>query len=304
LSCVMRRPFYTATQTLSGSRYPTLHLVKPTLKLILRKFEQLLSPNTADGLLTSHGTAACKLLATRTKEALASCHLLCDVATALHPLTKNLDGFSDDEKASIHANVLKEAKRMGVFTRPFTAHAIAGGGEKAAVSEFDMLGAAMDLDTPAADSAAPASAAAAAAAAAGAAALGAQPGALVLVAVTDEAVHTQLAGWTSAKLEPPPTEDGNGNKIPLVKRHALGLSLWRKCEGTFPLLAALAKRTLLIPATAAGVEGVWSRAGYLVDKRRTRFLPSTVRDYMFLNSNRELLNSPAKPPPGQGSVVS
>lgn len=68
------------------------------------------------------------------------------------------------------------------------------------------------------------------------------------------------------------------------------LEWWRQQEHNYPHLAALAKKFLVIPASSASSERVFSSAGFIVNKYRTRLLSSRVDELVFLNKNNDLFD--------------
>jgi hypothetical protein len=63
------------------------------------------------------------------------------------------------------------------------------------------------------------------------------------------------------------------------------LQTWRIIAPKYPLLAQLVPKFLCIPATSAPVERLFSAAGSLVSKRRTKLSPEIVDMMLFLNKN-------------------
>lgn len=66
------------------------------------------------------------------------------------------------------------------------------------------------------------------------------------------------------------------------------LEWWKKNEHTYPRLSVLAKKYLAIPASSVPSERVFSLAGNLVSKKRSRLKPSLVNTLVFLKMNMEL----------------
>jgi hypothetical protein len=67
-----------------------------------------------------------------------------------------------------------------------------------------------------------------------------------------------------------------------------GMAKWLEWAPKYPLLAAVARRVLCIPATAADVESLWSVAGHLMCKRRAALSSTTAEAMLFLYWNRRL----------------
>ena len=63
------------------------------------------------------------------------------------------------------------------------------------------------------------------------------------------------------------------------------LKWWKENHGRFPRLARLAKRYLCIPGTSVPSERVFSEAGLVVNRLRTRLTPEHVDMLIFLNKN-------------------
>ena len=65
------------------------------------------------------------------------------------------------------------------------------------------------------------------------------------------------------------------------------LEWWKQKEGSFPNLAALARKYLAIPASSVSAERIFSLAGNLISKKICRLSPDTVDMLIFLNKNRK-----------------
>lgn len=63
------------------------------------------------------------------------------------------------------------------------------------------------------------------------------------------------------------------------------LDWWRERAITYPVLSAIAKRCLCIPASSATAERNFSTAGLTLDKKRSRLDPSLVDKLVFLNKS-------------------
>jgi hypothetical protein len=66
---------------------------------------------------------------------------------------------------------------------------------------------------------------------------------------------------------------------------------WRKLEesGRFPVLCRVARCLLAIPASSSEVERIFSRAGLMITKKRSRLRLATIQILMFCNVNKFLL---------------
>ncbi len=60
---------------------------------------------------------------------------------------------------------------------------------------------------------------------------------------------------------------------------------WKENEKKFPLLSVLAKKYLSIPSTSVTSERMFSKAGFLVSKRRSLLSPKSINEVLFLNKN-------------------
>ena len=67
------------------------------------------------------------------------------------------------------------------------------------------------------------------------------------------------------------------------------LKIWRRNEGTYPVLAKLAKAYLSIPATSVPSERVWSRAAHVLSIKRSRLGEDVASGIMFLKENVHIL---------------
>lgn len=63
------------------------------------------------------------------------------------------------------------------------------------------------------------------------------------------------------------------------------LGWWKKNQDRYPSLARVAKRLLWIPATSTPSERIFSKAGFIVKKSRSRLLPKNVDMLVFLAHN-------------------
>ena len=71
---------------------------------------------------------------------------------------------------------------------------------------------------------------------------------------------------------------------PLEKKPDI-MKWWYDRETKFPIISALAKRYLAVPAATAPSERLFSKAGLLLEKRRARLRPDRARWLMFLHHN-------------------
>ena len=60
------------------------------------------------------------------------------------------------------------------------------------------------------------------------------------------------------------------------------LNFWKLKESEYPILAQLARKLYLDPATSAPVEQVFSQAGKILTPLRSRFLPQNFETLLFL----------------------
>ena len=64
------------------------------------------------------------------------------------------------------------------------------------------------------------------------------------------------------------------------------LTWWKERESKYPRISHIAKRVLAIPATSVPSERIFSAAGLLVNKLRTRLSCDLVDNIIFLNKNK------------------
>jgi len=109
-----------------------------------------------------------------------------------------------------------------------------------------------------------------------------------------DAKKKQLSLDTFLELDPPVADDQLSRYLtnPRISCKEDPLKWWQTYQTEFPLLAQLAKRYLAYQATSVACERVFSHAGYLVSKRRTRLTPESVETLVFLYENQDLLESP------------
>ena len=67
------------------------------------------------------------------------------------------------------------------------------------------------------------------------------------------------------------------------------LNWWKIREHLYPNLVQTVKVILCMPATSVPSERVFSTAGYVVNKYRTRLTTENVNIILFLNANKHLL---------------
>ncbi|KAJ8359468.1 hypothetical protein SKAU_G00159930 [Synaphobranchus kaupii] len=63
------------------------------------------------------------------------------------------------------------------------------------------------------------------------------------------------------------------------------LLYWEKHVAVYPHLYNLAKKYLSLPATSVPCERIFSKAGEVISRRRSRLKPSTAEKILFLNMN-------------------
>lgn len=68
-------------------------------------------------------------------------------------------------------------------------------------------------------------------------------------------------------------------------QHTDPLKWWEENEAKFPSLAGLAKKYLAIPGTSVPSERIFSTAGTVVNKLRSRLSSTVVDQIVFLNKN-------------------
>jgi len=67
------------------------------------------------------------------------------------------------------------------------------------------------------------------------------------------------------------------------------LNWWKGKEKLYPQLAKAAKKYLCIQATSAPCERLFSTAGYLTDGRRAAMSPNTLKAYIVVGDNKDLV---------------
>lgn len=72
---------------------------------------------------------------------------------------------------------------------------------------------------------------------------------------------------------------------PNIVRTECPIQYWSAKEAKFNLLRELARKYLSVPATSVPSERVFSKAGELISKKRSRLHPKQVQMTLFLNSN-------------------
>ena len=109
-------------------------------------------------------------------------------------------------------------------------------------------------------------------------------------------VHVEVAG------PPTPRYDINNEfrayqrvtLIPEEKKEKYAndpMKYWTDNKSRFPLLYQVAKKYLQIPATSVPSERVFSLAGFIVRKKRTKLLEKHVNQQIFLARNKDHIPS-------------
>ncbi|XP_065187650.1 E3 SUMO-protein ligase ZBED1-like [Sycon ciliatum] len=90
-----------------------------------------------------------------------------------------------------------------------------------------------------------------------------------------------------------------------VKRSVDPLLWWSTNAARFPRLAPLARKYLCIPATSVASERVFSFAGQIVDKRRSKLSAEMIDAQVFLHKNAHIIDVrvPAPPKPAMPLVL-
>jgi hypothetical protein len=257
------------TQLMSGSSYPTMGLAWSSFSLIRAAIEYT-EVTTEAGKLAKRGL----LLSMADRcERLPVAGLL---AVALNPGTKGLFGLPGAIRTAIPALVKREA--LLCAQQHFLA-AAGGAAQQARAAP------AADNSTPSllSSMAAKSGAAAQLSVAAAPSAAAAQAGATQSLEDTIDAEWKEFSSWPEVNCS-------------TVHAYNDALGKWRVWEEKVPNLARLARRILIIPATAASVEGLWSQAGDLVSRKRSNFTPRRVEQLVFLRSNKGKLELAKKPP--------
>ena len=63
---------------------------------------------------------------------------------------------------------------------------------------------------------------------------------------------------------------------------------WNKIKHKYPILACVACSILCIPATSVTCERVFSAAGQIVTKKRSKLSPEHVNQLLFLHQNMQI----------------
>ena len=66
------------------------------------------------------------------------------------------------------------------------------------------------------------------------------------------------------------------------------LEFWRTHKPSFPRLFEIVKQTLFAPGSTAGIERIFSVAGYILSDRRTRTSDDNFENQLFANVNLDL----------------
>lgn len=75
----------------------------------------------------------------------------------------------------------------------------------------------------------------------------------------------------------------------VIPRNRHPLKWWSKNHHSFPTLTTLVKQRCVMVATSVPCERIFSKAGAILEDRRTRLKPSKVRQIIFLNANGKYL---------------
>jgi hypothetical protein len=75
---------------------------------------------------------------------------------------------------------------------------------------------------------------------------------------------------------------------PLASGNADPLTFWKMSVVTYPILSAISRRILSIPATSVPCERLFSTAGVVVNDLRSSLSPDSVNMLLFLNKNVDL----------------
>ena len=71
----------------------------------------------------------------------------------------------------------------------------------------------------------------------------------------------------------------------------LTVEFWRTHKQRFPHLFEIVKQTLFAPGSTAGIERIFSVAGYILSDRRTRTSDDNFENQLFANVNLDLSES-------------
>ena len=85
------------------------------------------------------------------------------------------------------------------------------------------------------------------------------------------------------------------------KQRSNVLEWWNQNKTYFPYLYKAAQAYLHIPATSVPAERIFSIAGYIVRKRRSKLLPTNVNKLVFLHQNKSCIPSEPKVYTTQGN---
>ena len=69
------------------------------------------------------------------------------------------------------------------------------------------------------------------------------------------------------------------------------MRFWKDKKSTYPLMYQVAKKYLHIPATSVPSERIFSLAGFIVRKKRTKLLEKHVNQQIFLARNKNHIPS-------------
>ena len=109
--------------------------------------------------------------------------------------------------------------------------------------------------------------------------------AAVLKHIEQEEGHTAHSSDTLTPSQRIEKEISSYLKFPAVESDTDPLAWWKREQGRFPNLAYLAKKYLCICGTSVPSERVFSTAGHIASKSRSRLLPQNVSKLLFLSKN-------------------
>lgn len=72
---------------------------------------------------------------------------------------------------------------------------------------------------------------------------------------------------------------------PYYPRSADPMLWWRKNQNNYPTLSKVAREKLCTVASSVPCERIFSKAGTIVNEKRTRLSPKHVEELLFLNTN-------------------
>ena len=103
-------------------------------------------------------------------------------------------------------------------------------------------------------------------------------------------MHEELTRyWSCAGIPRVKKVDSFDGNVPVVRYIVQNpLEWWKTHEAQFPLVAKLARRMLLIPASSAPSERLFSDAGITIAKDRANLLPDVAASVIFLQDAWEM----------------